>query len=330
MPEQECPICHSGTIADRSGRIVDDGCRFACPRCGTFDLTPLAIADVVPQLGNDRVKMAAVSHVIRRMVDKGHGFPPRIDSARLRSIIATANLPTIAEVADNLVLLLGQEDNKGYWIAESTSLQAQIGTATHDRAVLVINALSAKGLLQIRTDPQARPIEDLDLRFRSFELGLTYGGWQRFEDLQRSVVQSKRAFMAMKFNDEQMDSIFARHFVPAIRATGYELRRSTDGQKAGLIDDMMRVDIRTSRFVIADLTHANNGAYWEAGFGEGLGRPVIYTCRKDVFDDPTGRPHFDTNHHVTVIWDPDDMPTAVQKLKDTVRATLPEEAKLED
>jgi nucleoside 2-deoxyribosyltransferase len=45
------------------------------------------------------------------------------------------------------------------------------------------------------------------------------------------------------------------------------------------IDDQMRVALRTSRFVVADLTRGNRGAYWEAGFAEGLGRPVIYTCR---------------------------------------------------
>ena len=40
----------------------------------------------------------------------------------------------------------------------------------------------------------------------------------------------------------------------------------------------MRVQIRASRFVICDLTHGNRGAYWEAGFAEGIGRPVIFVC----------------------------------------------------
>ena len=30
-------------------------------------------------------------------------------------------------------------------------------------------------------------------------------------------------------------------------------------------------------------THGDPGAYWEAGFAEGLGKPVIYTCEKDDF-----------------------------------------------
>jgi hypothetical protein len=42
----------------------------------------------------------------------------------------------------------------------------------------------------------------------------------------------------------------------------------------------MRAAILASRFVISDLTHDSPGAYWEAGFGEGLGLPVIYTCER--------------------------------------------------
>jgi hypothetical protein len=68
------------------------------------------------------------------------------------------------------------------------------------------------------------------------------------------------------------------------------------------------------------------------GYAEGLGRPVIYTCRRDVFEDrkSENHPHFDTNHMVTVPWDPADPASAAPKLKDTIRATLPTEALLTD
>ena len=108
----------------------------------------------------------------------------------------------------------------------------------------------------------------------------------------------------------------------------------TDGQPAGSIDDQLRVALRTSRFVIADLTRDNNGAYWEAGFAEGLGRPVIYTCRKnewDQRDQPSElKVHFDTNHHLTVIWDPENLQDAATRLTATIRNTLPAEAKMTD
>ena len=98
------------------------------------------------------------------------------------------------------------------------------------------------------------------------------------------------------------------------------------------MDDLLRVKIRRSRFLLADVTHGNNGAYWEAGFAEGLGLPVIYTCSAKVMNDKghAHHPHFDTNHHLTVIWDSANAQVAAAKLKDTIRATLPTESNLED
>ena len=88
----------------------------------------------------------------------------------------------------------------------------------------------------------------------------------------------------------------------------------------------MRVDIRSARFLIADLTHGNRGAYWEAGYGEGLGKPVIYTCKREVLEDQNHEfhPHFDTNHHLIVKWDLEDQDSTAQRLKATIRATIPE------
>ncbi len=136
--------------------------------------------------------------------------------------------------------------------------------------------------------------------------------------------------MGMKFGNTETERISVDFFKPAVAKTGFELRRNDEAQRAGLIDALMRVQIRQSRFVISDLTDHNNGAYWEAGYAEGLGKPVIYTCRTDHFDSPDIGAHFDTNHHLTVLWHPDDMESAVEKLKATIRATLPDEAALQD
>ena len=103
-----------------------------------------------------------------------------------------------------------------------------------------------------------------------------------------------------------------------------------EGPRDGLIDVRLRLEISTSRFMIADLTHQNNGEYWEAGVAEGIGRPVIYTCRKNVFEDPKTKPHFDTNHYLTVVWDPENPAAAAEQLKTVIRVTMPTEAALND
>lgn len=155
-------------------------------------------------------------------------------------------------------------------------------------------------------------------------------GWARFAELRHERSSSKTAFMAMPFGHTDLDSLFRERFAPAVEKTGFRLKRLDEDQPAGLIDDRLRVEIRQSRFLIADLTNGNPGAYWEAGFAEGFGKDVIYTCRKDIFEDKKTAPHFDTNHHLTVVRDPNNLDDAANKLKATIRATLPDTATLSD
>jgi hypothetical protein len=157
---------------------------------------------------------------------------------------------------------------------------------------------------------------------------LTYKGWKRFEELQRKTSESRVAFMAMKFGEAVLNRVVTDCFKPAVARTGFELRLLTDNQPAGLIDTQIAVAIRASRFLIADLSHANPGAYWEAGFAHGLGKPVIYTCEKSQFDG--NNRHFDTNHHLTIKWAWDDLAAVGEELKARIRDTLPSEAKLSD
>lgn len=133
--------------------------------------------------------------------------------------------------------------------------------------------------------------------------------------------------MAMKFGDPALNLIVNDYFRQAVKDTGFKLYRLDDRPEAGLIDARLRNEIRNCRFLIADLSHANLGAYWEAGFAEGLGKPVIYTCEKSVFDgkvDDIVAPHFDTNHHLTILWEANDPQTAANRLKETIRFTIPE------
>lgn len=126
----------------------------------------------------------------------------------------------------------------------------------------------------------------------------------------------------MQYGDSTLDTIVNDHFRPAVAETGFILRRLDDEQPAGLIDDRLRLEIQSSHFLIVDLSHDNRGAYWEGGYAEGLGKPVISTCTESVFEKTPS--HFDTNHHLHVLWNPADIEPALKKLKATIRATIPE------
>ncbi len=63
-----------------------------------------------------------------------------------------------------------------------------------------------------------------------------------------------------------------------------------------------------------DLTHQNNGAYFEEGYAMGLGKPVIQLCRTGV------NLHFDAAQKNTIMWDTEsDIP---QRLKNRIIATI--------
>jgi nucleoside 2-deoxyribosyltransferase len=89
--------------------------------------------------------------------------------------------------------------------------------------------------------------------------------------------------------------------------------------------------IRRSRFVVADITYDNSGAYWEAGFAEGLDKKVIYTVSKVWIDeDRKNRVHFDTDHFNRIEWDVDNLEEAGGKLTAMIRNTFLAEVKMVD
>jgi hypothetical protein len=148
-------------------------------------------------------------------------------------------------------------------------------------------------------------------------------GWSKFHELKDDAELPMRGFMAMKYKDKAIDLVFNTCFTRAAERAGFTLLRTDEEPRAGLIDDQIRVDIRRSRFVIADLTRVSDedyteGAYWEAGYAEALGKPVIYTCRTGY----QGKVHFDANHHLTIEWHPDLLKITEDKLTATLRASL--------
>ena len=87
---------------------------------------------------------------------------------------------------------------------------------------------------------------------------------------------------------------------------------------------MLRL-IRESRFLIMDISDPNYGAYYEAGYAEGLGKEVIISCRKSIYNkkymseeekkyERYLKPHFDIAQKQTLLWeDYDDLSFQLKK-----------------
>lgn len=314
---EPCPICKHDLIKkdDRGERLF-----FECPRCGCFSLSGTAFATLGWRLNQRPDAGDKLSYALYRMTKREQWV--MLDSELLGNIIANTELPRPQAQLENLIA----------WIGDSLpTVGATVEVNEH-----VLSAVGAKDMTSVRVLlGHAQQSSYIEGQFADFlgggfavqGLRLTLPGWSFYEELKRGQTSNRYAFIAMQFGRPDLDAVVNDCFRPAVAETGFELTRLDDSPSAGLIDDRLRVEIRQSRFLLADLTHHNKGAYWEAGFAEGLGKPVIYLCRKDVFEDRTQGTHFDTNHHLTVVWDPSDLPDAAEKLKATIRATLPSEAK---
>lgn len=297
---------------------------YDCPRCGPYSLTGSAVAVIPNLLRHEESSRAVLSHAIHRASSKTPYV--LLSSEAIKTILQSNSMLPPQEQFDSLMLWLAGKQQSPGKVIDEVSLDAASASCASDMVDVYFLVSQAKemGLLD------AVISKYFGGGLQAAYIQLTLKGWAYVADLQRRSPTATQAFMAMKFGDPELDAIFRDFFKPAIAATGYALKRLDEEPRAGLIDDRLRVEIRQSKFLIADLSHANAGAYWEAGFAEGLGMPVIYTCRKNVFDDPAQRPHFDTNHHLTVVWDPANIGEAVEMLKATIRATLPEDAKMTD
>jgi hypothetical protein len=229
-------------------------------------------------------------------------------------------LPSPAECMDNFLLLVahsldGSPGNEFAFSFRDKWVWSEIGVSSFEDINWVIDALKGNGLIggALGSD--------------SADINLTPLGWTRYEDLQSAKVSSRFAFFARQFANPDLDAVYANCLRPAVADTGYELRTVT--QRAGLVDALIEDEIRRCRFLIADLSDDNAGAYWEAGFAEGLGKAVIYICKaKD--GEREKRTHFDANHRHTVRWDLAALEETAKQLKAVIRNTLLGDAKQSD
>jgi hypothetical protein len=282
-----------------------------CPRCGNYQVERKAIADVPLPLTDIR-KIAVASYSVRKLQT---GKRP-ILSQEFFDEISKQELPSPSDLADNLLLFIAERcgDRTGATISvPHTDLffASAIGAVDQEDVLWAVRELDEEKLIK-------------GTWLGHFTNGhITGSGWRRIEQLRRAHIASRYAFLARKFANKDLDRVYSQCLKPAVKQTGYDLQTVT--QKAGHIDAIIEDEIRRCRFLIADLSDDNAGAYWEAGFAEGLGKPVIYICREGL-----KKTHFDTDHRQTVRWDLEKLDETAKRLKAVIRNTLLGDAKQED
>jgi hypothetical protein len=347
----KCPRCGEYTIGDLAEAMVCKALALNNSEIALYSrdgaVVPNDVSrEVARQAANGKgidIPRSIISYVLRKRADTR----PPVTEKILISILRNNSVPTPAEQANNLIKFLGEH------------LASPGGLFTMPRPSPALSEINTYGLLGIKTGKDEW--NDLHFLVTSLEghgllkvnyakgmttshgtrkipesMSFTLGGWEKYEELKRFIKESRKAFVAMEFPDPNagkdyffQEMLLDQYLVPAVRKTGYQLGNALRSEpKAGNIHARLEVEIRSARFVIAELSHHNNGAYWEAGFSKGLGKFVIYMYNRKIGDSRV--PHFDVGSDHVIFWEKDKPEKAAEELKAVIRATLFGEAVAED
>jgi hypothetical protein len=321
---EKCPVC--GRQVERLEHDpARDAVQIDCPHCGNFALSGSLIAEL-PALLKQPDAQAKLSHALRRSQESS--ARPLFDRYAVEAALKQP-LPRPREQADFLVRWLAVNcPGPGETVAVNyENSGAIIGAKSKEGFKLVTGHLVRSGLILSENLGIHGDFNKLASK-GSVATALSFAGWDHYENLLRRGQVYRKAFMAMKFGDTALDNVLENVLKPSAKRAGFDLFKLNDRPKAGIIDNRMRVEIQASDFVVADLSHDNLGAYWEAGYAEGLGKPVIYLCEKSKFEQ--SKTHFDTNHHLTILWDAEAPEACSEEFTATIRTTLPHIAKMDD
>jgi len=170
----------------------------------------------------------------------------------------------------------------------------------------VLRELEKEGWISSRNDSNS---------WELWAFTLTTKCWEMIENLQQEGKDSKIAFVAMWF-DPSMGEVYEKGVKPAIEKAGYVARRIDSKEFNNKICDEIVAEIKRCKFLVSDFSGQRGGVYFEAGYGMGQGKPVIFTVRKDDVETL----HFDTRQYNHIVYEsPEDL---CKRLYNRIRATI--------
>lgn len=248
---------------------------------------------------DDIVRRSAAAYV-RERCDTGL-TPDLLTRDNIREIAALYAPLSSVEKIDRFLRLLARDTpfpGAGVKRGQDEVYAIRLRVTTKEVAALR-RFLGESGLISLTSDPYY----------------LTPMGWQKVWQVQEAGLVSRRAFVAMWF-DGSLEAAWDGGIRPGIEDAQCEAVRVDKVHHNEKICDRIVSEIRGCGFLVADVTGHRQGVYFEAGLALGLGKPVIWTCRKDALEDA----HFDTRQYNHIAWErPADLRT---QLADRIKATL--------
>jgi len=145
----------------------------------------------------------------------------------------------------------------------------------------------------------------------------TFKGLEYVELLKEKNTNSKKVFLAYKFEDNIRD--FFNELSDDIRSKlEYEpivVNQSTTSHDEKIGDKIIG-ELKSCRFLIADLSYHSNNVYYEIGYAMGMGIPAILTCKKEFMDNLA----FDISQYPVFEWSNEN--ELKEKVIDRIKAIL--------
>ncbi|WP_455795504.1 hypothetical protein [Clostridium butyricum] len=318
MCESNCPICRENDakiIRDKERDIEEVSCKY----CGKFKITDEAIEMLHGAIYKSQ--LAKISSLIKsRDIDNKpiitiYSNDADIDASKQQSIKIESLLldypKTMAQRIDNALINLSS-------LSKYTGQFIKFATFKNASTVLYCDSYESSSVTFILDYLQEQGMIDFkfgrDSRTAPMEFRLTVEAWSKINEYLEGH-NSSNAFVAMSF-DTDLNSIYDSSIKRAIVDAGYSPIRVDKKEFNDKICDEIVINVRKSKFIVADVTQQKNGVYFEAGFAMGLGKPVIWTVKHSDLDNI----HFDTRQYNHIVWE--DEKDLYEKLKKRILATI--------
>ena len=348
LKNAKCPACTSDAKQDTDST---ERLSYACPICGKFELqNPLSSNKInmnhlaayfvhhAPVQSSEQSPGNKIKQIIYTVLDKEQcdywrkemeadnknlfyldyvhidesvieawyprNFTERIDYILLYLAKHTEHVGQVLELSVNRllnVLFVDKQkideqllsDTYGLWVEREEGYVAE--------AEYMLQYLKREGYIETKTFMQ----------LKSHKITLAPKGYARVDVLQKYIANGRNVFVAMNFNNTEKLREAIRE---GIRKAGYSEIFIDEVQHNEFITPELLKNIKDSKFVVVDLTHKNNGAYFEEGYAMGLGKTVIQLCKYGV------KLHFDVAQKNTIMWEKEeDIP---EKLYNRIKATI--------
>lgn len=307
--KNKCPVCKTNdvTIDDRSAMY-----KIACPLCGHYRIS---CEQMLCDFGVPEHLLSGVLRNTWECTGKEYDvYNYTVNSLELMQKASPIPIPNGSDISAKANLILRHLQRKSIYPGKVIPLASDqnysIGFCNNKREFVFCRSyLLDLKLIEYVPDPHGGV---------SNEYRITPSGWAYLSGIGADA--EDQGFIAMSFKPE-LKPVSDSGLYTGIANAGYKPLRIDSKDHNNRIDDEIVAEIRKSKFVVADLTDKNAGAYFEAGFASGLGKPVIWTCQQADIDKKDGV-HFDIRQYSIVSWESDKLDDFAKRLTKRIEATI--------